>query len=479
MGKKNISSSKLTELIAQYEAAKAEEKQIYLDADQLAEIADQYSFERRFDEAQEVIIYGLKLHPGNTELLMEQAYLYLDLQQVQLAKLTAETITESYDTDVKLLKAEILLHEGQLEATKSILATIDEQDEMDTIISIAYLYIDMGYPKEASPWLQEGLKKYSDEEEFLGVMAEYYYAIERFEEAAEYYNALIDMDAYNPLYWTILAKCRFAMEEYEKAIEACDFALAANPKFGEAYVFRAHSYFHLDNPDPAIADYKVAMEYKMMAPEFGYMFIGLAYYNKEDWKSAHEYYHRVIDIYQEKGEENSPLLVDTYTNDALCLANMDMFEEAYQLCDKAKKINPKDTNIYLIEGKLYMTEGKTDEGNQAWANAVHYSPEAETWFQIGSYSMDLTMIKNAKFCFEQAYDLNPGMNELAENLAIISLMLEDMDSFHKYNNEAKRPITVDTIKEMQSYIDNPEAIKALRNVVRELTDRQKDQSSEE
>ena len=67
MGRKKFAISKkmeLVTLITNYEEAKAENRQLYLDADQLADIADWYASERKFEEAQEVITYGLKIHPG-------------------------------------------------------------------------------------------------------------------------------------------------------------------------------------------------------------------------------------------------------------------------------------------------------------------------------------------------------------------------------------------------------------------------------
>ena len=51
MARKNSSSAKkeLVELITNYEAAKADDRQLYLDGDQLADIADWYATERKFD----------------------------------------------------------------------------------------------------------------------------------------------------------------------------------------------------------------------------------------------------------------------------------------------------------------------------------------------------------------------------------------------------------------------------------------------
>ncbi|MDE6986209.1 MAG: tetratricopeptide repeat protein, partial [Bacteroides acidifaciens] len=146
MGRKKSPSAKkeLVELITNYEAAKANEQQIYLDGNQLADIANWYATERKFDEAQEVITYGLHLHPGNTDLLIEQAYLYLDTQKLQKAKKVAATITEEYEPDVKMLKAELLLNEGRLEEAQELLNSIEDADELVTLTDIVYLLLDFG-----------------------------------------------------------------------------------------------------------------------------------------------------------------------------------------------------------------------------------------------------------------------------------------------------------------------------------------------
>ena len=155
MGRKNSPSAKkeLVTLITNYEEAKAENRQLYLDADQLAGIADWYASERKFEEAQEVITYGLKIHPRNTDLLIEQAYLYLDTQKLQKAKKVADSITEEFDSEVKLLKAELLLNGGKLEEAQWLLSTIADADELETIIDVVFLYLDMGYPDAAKEWL--------------------------------------------------------------------------------------------------------------------------------------------------------------------------------------------------------------------------------------------------------------------------------------------------------------------------------------
>lgn len=89
MSKKNLLSGRdkeLQEMAEQYEAAKAENRTIYLDADDLADLADWYAVHHKYAMATEVVEYGLGIHPDNTALLVEQAYLFLDTQHKEQAK---------------------------------------------------------------------------------------------------------------------------------------------------------------------------------------------------------------------------------------------------------------------------------------------------------------------------------------------------------------------------------------------------------
>lgn len=435
----------LNDLIVRYEAMKTEGKQDYLDGDQLADIADWYAVERRFEEAQEVVSYGLNLHPGNTDLMVEQAYLYLDTQKVQQAKEVADSITETYVTEVKLLKAELLLNEGKLDAAEMLLDTIDDQDDLDTIIEVSYLYIDMGYPEKALPWVTKGLPLYNEEESYLNVAADCYNAGNQLEKAADYYNRLIDKNPYHPPYWMGLSKCQFAKQEFSSALESIEFALAADESFGEGHLIKAHCLFHLEREEEAIGEYEKTLQLKAMAPEFAYMFIGLALNNLEAWQRADESFQRALQAIEESGDTTFPTLSDIYSNKAISLAELGRTDEAHQLCDKAKAVSPEESEPYLLEGRIYMNEDNFDKAREMWGMALRYSPEAETWYQIGIYSMECTMIENARFCFEEAWKLNPNIDGLNEQLTSACLILRDYKAFYKYNQQSGKPMDIEGV----------------------------------
>ena len=155
MSKKNLLSGRdkeLQEMAEQYEAAKAENRTIYLDADDLADLADWYAVHHKYAMATEVVEYGLGIHPDNTALLVEQAYLFLDTQHKEQAKDILERIAEE-SSEVKVLKANLLLGEGKEEEAEAILDSINDKDDLANIVDVSYMYIDMGFPEKALTWL--------------------------------------------------------------------------------------------------------------------------------------------------------------------------------------------------------------------------------------------------------------------------------------------------------------------------------------
>ena len=472
MGRKNSPSAKkeLTEIIQRYEAAKAEKRQLYLDGDQLADIADWYATERKFNDAQEVINYGLQLHPGNTGLLIEQAFLYLDTQKLSKAKEVANSITETYDSEVKMLKAELLLNEGKLEEAQQLINTIEDTDDLASIIEIVYLYMDMGYPEAAKEWIEKGQDQYGEKEDFIVLQADYLGATQHMKEAIECFDKLIDIAPYNPSYWMGLAKCYFMSEDINKTIETCDFALAADDKYGEAYAYKAHSFFYLNNPDSAIENYEKAIEYKAIPPELGYMFMGMSYATKEDWEKTEECCNQVIRIFEENGDSGSILLIDTYTNKAVAASRLGKYEEAHQLCKKAIAIQPDDPAIYLAEGKLYIQENQKKKAVKSFDKALTMEPSAEMWYMVASAYSDAEYLYQAKLCFQEAYRIDPNYADIAEKLSVLSLMHNEIDDFFKYNNESEHPISEDIILDLLS---RPNQTEEGEQMLREVWERMK------
>ena len=359
MSKKNLLSGRdkeLQELAEQYEAAKAENKPIYLDADDLADLADWYAMHRKNSQATEVVEYGLSLHPGSTPLLVEQAYLFMDARERDKAKQVIEEITEDYSSEVKVLKANILLGEGKIDEAEQLLDSIEDKEDLANIVDVSYMYIDMGYPDKAVPWLTRGLEKYAEEEEYLAVTADCFLAQGLKDKAEMFYNKLIDKNPYSAPYWFGLARCYFEQQLFDKAIEACDYAIVSDEEFADAYMMKGHAFYQLGNEESALENYTLAEKYKAVSPNFLHMFIGFNEISKGHWEEGYRHLELVI----HSKDTDSTMLPSLYAHVAICLYNLGEKRQADLFFKKAHEIGPKDAEPYLIEGGMYMEKGDFD-----------------------------------------------------------------------------------------------------------------------
>ena len=196
MSNKNLLSGRdkeLQELAEQYELAMSAKQPFYLDADDLADLADWYGTKKNYDKALEIAEYGLKLHPDSTALMIEYAYLHLDSGKRAKAREIIENLPDTYSPEAKVVRAHLLLSEGKLDDAEQLLDTIEDKEDLANVVDVSYMYLDMGYPDKALAWLNPVKEEYADEEAYIAVVADCYYGKGMIEEAIPLYNQLIDI----------------------------------------------------------------------------------------------------------------------------------------------------------------------------------------------------------------------------------------------------------------------------------------------
>ena len=73
-----------------------------------------------------------------------------------------------------------------------------------------------------------------------------------------------------------------------------------------------------------------------------------------------------------------------------------------------------------------MEEDNFDLARAEWALALRYAPEADTWMEIGNYSLEFRMLENARFCFEQVLEEDPEYPKICEQLSGDSINLDSL-----------------------------------------------------
>lgn len=467
MSKKNLLSSRdreLQELAENYEAACENNQSFYADADDFADLADWYAVHNKVQQANEVVEYGLNLHPGNTALLVEQAYLLMDSHNKDKAQEVIDQISDNYSPEVKVLKANLMLNEGKIDDAEQLLDTIEDKEDLANIVDVAYMYLDMGYPEKALEWLNRGLDKYAENEAFTAVTADCFYAQGLTEKAAIFYNKLIDKDPYSASYWLGLARCYFDQQMFDKAIEACDYAIVADEEFADAYMMRGHAFYQLGNEESAYENYTLAEKHHALSSDFLHMFMGLSKLATNQWEEAYSHLEQALEIQ----EEDSSIMPSLYAHTALCLFKLGKKRKASQYFKKAHELGPEEVDPYLLEGRAFMENGDYEKAVKKWAKALKIAPYADTWNEIGMYSMEMGQLSYAKLAFERVKEMEPGFEKINERLASLYVLLRDKENFMKYNQLCKHPLDQEELKKIEKVLegeDKDELAKMMKNII--------------
>ena len=436
----------LMKLLEGYEEARQHGKSFYIDAEDCADLADWCAVGQKYDLAKEIAQYGLSLHPGNTSLLVELAYLHLDTDDDAYAQEIVEQIVEE-TSEVIVLKASLLLRNEEVEEADRLLERVEDKDDLSNITEIAYAYMDAGYLEKVEEWLKRGEALYADDESFLKLMADYSLETSDAERAADYFNRLIDKNPYSPHYWYGLAVCYKRMSQIDKAIDACDYAIVTDDEYGEAYMLRSDLYLELDNPEQSIKDLLMACNFPPVCDHKGMALscMGTIFLAYKKYEKAIEAFQEAARDLQETAQDElaTDLLMETYANMAHAYFFLRNKEMAHHYCQQALAINDRNSYVLLLQGTLYRMDGEEEKGYNAWERALRFDPTADTWYNIGLDCITLGDVQGARQALEKAYSLHLDDGGTIERLALLSLLMGDRRKFVKYNKLCTNPLPDD------------------------------------
>lgn len=452
MSQRNLLSGRdkeLKELADAYEASLREGHSLYADADDLADLADWYAMHRLNSRAFEVAEYGLMLHPDNTALLVELAYLYLDNGQPDKAEETAERIEETSLPEVIILNANLLNERGEWDEADSLIDTIDDKDDLYNIIEIAYSYIDSDRLDKAQQWIERGKTLYPDEPAFLCVLSDYYVSRGEWEKAADCYNSLIDTNPYSANYWLSLAKAYMGMNQPGKAIEACDYALVSEEQNGAIYLTQGMAYIELGNLAKAIECFQSAHRYGAVSLGFVRVQQGQCHLSEGEWEEALRCFSEVLHT---PSMQSDVVLSYCYIEVAFCLC---MLQRDAELCDeyilKALQIHDECEDMNLVLASIIrLCQGRPDLAKDYWQRALRFMPAADLWFYTADQCLQYGLIPMARQAFEVLYSINPDYENLKERMASLSLVTGDKASFEQFNSLCTHPLSPHAAESIRS-----------------------------
>lgn len=325
----------------------------YFDVEELENIIEYYLRRGRTKDCTKAIELGLQLHPKNNALKTKRAKIYLATGDDQKAFRVLDSLTETTDYEVSLLKIEVLLKlernkEAQILCDKLL---SDESEDMDNVcLDIAYIYLGQGEYEKALEYLEKGDDFNNENAELLYELAFCCEQNENFDKAIDVNKRIIDIDPFANEAWFNLGQLYFAKQEFQKALDAFEYALAIDEKDSLTCIQKAHVQFQLDQFEDAIETYQ---EYKKMSSYVSWqtdIFIAECYEKMEKYEESISYYQQSLDAHPEN--------YDALTGIAICLLEQEKFPESMTYIQQALVLNEEaaDAWVYLAEANIGIDE---------------------------------------------------------------------------------------------------------------------------
>ena len=360
-------SEEFREMLAEYEDAVNTGQPVFMDADELAEIADFYHMTEHYDEADDAINLALSLSPGAIAPLTYKIHEALWNGNTDEAKDYLDQIIEKDDPDYVYDKAEIMLAEGDVEGAdryfRDELKNVAPDEYQDYVIDVANIYADYNYPDKAMLWMSRAQQEESPE--FKELMARILFGMGNYKDSQRLWGELIDTNPFSKQYWNALASTQFMNEDYSGSVESSEYAIAIDPDDPEGLLAKANGLYRLNNFEEALKYYQRYSEH-IPDDEFGLMHQGTCLINMGRNDEAIEILAQAI----QTAPEDSPYLGDIYQEMAFAYSEEGDTEEALSMLDLADSHDADEIQTLVVRGHIMLATGQLRRAQHYFRQAV-------------------------------------------------------------------------------------------------------------
>lgn len=392
------------QLLAKYSDMINNHTTIYLEPDEITLLAEFYASMGNIRASEEVVNYGLSLHPDNLDILIFKCHNLIVKGYTTEAQEVLNSITDQSDYEVRLLQAELYLAQKRNQEADELLNQLyqDEKD-IDTMLDIAHLYMDEHQKKNAYSWLQKAVSEAPDNLGVLEELASYHFSFGNPEEAANLYNRLLDEAPYTIDFWHNLIRCYLRMYKPEKAMEAIDFAMAIDDTNLITWELKSNALLLENEIEQALDCLFYIEKYTTEKPYIQNIIMSI-YFITQNYQKVLEYADKITvsnnltdfemaSLYHKKGYSH------------LQLGNVQACEEDIE---QGLAYDNHNSDLYLLRGELQLTKGKPKDAQQAFHYGRLFAEnEAEAISYAGNAYFRYEYWQQALSCFKEQEKLAP------------------------------------------------------------------------
>ena len=359
------------ELLRDYESAVSAGDGIFMDADDLTDIAEYYQMNDRSEDADVAIEHAIAIDPTALSVLNYQIHEALQEGDVEKAQDFLERIMERESPEYVFGKAEILVAQDRIEEAdeflRSVYQDVVEPDEMqDFVLDVVNIYTDYGQGEKAMEWMMRA--KQDNTDDFKEMMARTLFGLGKYEDSERIFNELIDRDPFQKRYWHALASAQYMKEDYGASVTSSEYAIAIDPDDPEGVLAKANALFRLENNEEAL---KYFERYSQLVPddECAMMHQGVCLINMSRYQEAIERLKKTLEMCP----DDSELLVDIYQEMAFAYGELHDLDNALLYIDKTDALDCDHEDMMVIRGHILLNNNRPEEAERMYSQALKRS----------------------------------------------------------------------------------------------------------
>ena len=428
-------SEDFKKILQKYEDSVKSRHPAYMDADDLADIADYYHYEGRLEEASDAIELALQFNPDAIGPLLYKAREALSLGDFEVARDYAERMRIVDNTEYLYLLGEILICEGKTEEADELFRKqfleLPPDEQMDYVYDVANLFAEYNDYNKSFEWMARSQGDNSDD--FKELMARTLFGIGKYEDSSRLFNELLDHNPYSKVYWNALASAQFMSEDYGASIASSEYAIAIDPNDAESILTKANGLYHLENFEEALSYFEKYSE-KNNTDEFGYLHQGTCLINLGRFEEAIS---RLL-IAEDLALPDSQYLPEIYQELAFAYSELKQPETALYYIDKTENLDCDHIDMEVIRGHILVANKRLREAEIVFKNIILESGNApKTMLRVMVSLYDNRYVSASYKLFKKFFNfVDDDWNEGYSYMALCCWDIKHYDEFIDYLKKA-------------------------------------------
>lgn len=371
-GDEYFDSNDFHQLLSTYETSINAGEPVFMDADDLVDIADYYQYTGKKDKAEEAITMALSLSPSAVAPLTYRIHEALYEGNTDRAWDYLNQIIDTDEPDYIYDKAEIMIAEGHIDEAedylRQILSTVDDDEQQDFIVDVANIFTGNGQPEKAMQWMT--MVHQENSADFKELMARTLFSLGKYQDSERLFRELIDTDPFSKKYWNALASAQYMNQDYQNSIQSSEYAIAIDPENPEGLLAKANGLYRLDNFEEALKYYQRYSE-QIPEDEFALLYQGTCLLSLNRVEEA-------INILQKAlytAPKDSPYTSEICQELAFAYSEQNEVDKAIEILNKTDELDCDHIHIMVIKGHVLLAAERLDEAEKMFHKAIGMSDD--------------------------------------------------------------------------------------------------------